>query len=56
MSMTKKLFNITVSDVISIALAALIVAWIVDDFNIAGAIGIILGNRIWALVGAANDS
>jgi len=50
MSITKKLFNVTVGDVITMAISAVAVAWMVGDFNVAAAIGIIIGNRIFALL------
>ena len=49
MTMMQKLFNITVSDVITIALAAVALAWFLGDFNWAAAAGIILGNRLCAV-------
>jgi hypothetical protein len=55
-SITKKLFTITISDVISMALAAVALAWFLGDFNWAAAVGIIIGNRLYSVLEESNDS
>jgi len=49
MTIAQKLFNITVSDVITMTIAALVVTWFVGDFNWGTAVGGIVGNRLVAI-------
>jgi hypothetical protein len=46
MTVLQKLFNITVSDVITIILAIPVVMLVAGGINAGGLIGIVIGNRI----------
>lgn len=48
--MLAKLFTVTVSDVISIALAAIVLAMIFGELTIGGIVGILIGNRLFKMM------
>jgi hypothetical protein len=49
MTVLQKLFNITVSDVITMILAIPMVMLITGDMNAGALIGIVIGNRIYSV-------
>jgi len=49
MTTVEKLFDVDVSDLISIPLAVIAVSWFTGDLNVGGVIGVIIGNRLWSL-------
>ena len=50
MTTLEKLFNIDITDVITIPLAVLVVSVITGDLAIGGVVGAIIGNRVYALL------
>lgn len=48
--MLAKLFTVTISDVISITLAAIILTMIVSELNIGGIVGVLIGNRLYRMM------
>ena len=50
MTTLEKLFNIDITDVITIPLAVLVVSVITGDLTIGGVVGVIIGNRVYALL------
>lgn len=50
MTTIQKLFNITVVDVITIILAIPVVMFLTGDMNTGGLVGIVIGNRVAAIV------
>jgi hypothetical protein len=50
MTTLEKLFNIDITDVITIPLAVLVVSVITGDLAIGGVVGVIIGNRVYALL------
>lgn len=50
MTTLEKLFNIDITDVITIPLAVLVVSVITGDLTIGGVVGAIIGNRVYALL------
>jgi len=49
MTTLEKLVDVNVTDVISIPLTIVLVAWFTGGLTVTGVIGVIIANRIWSV-------